>query len=407
LPVLVVDDNATNRRILEEILTKWGMRPATADSGFLALDMLQKASAAGNPYALVLLDVHMPLMDGFEVAQRIKETQNLSGATIMMLSSGTRPGDVTRCKDVGVAAYLTKPVRRGELLEAVLSVLGKAPAAGEIRLPAERSVNERRMGVRILLAEDNPVNQTVAMRLLSKHGHRVVLAASGGEALRALEKDPVDGFDLILMDVQMPDMDGFEATAAIREKEKETKVHIPIIAMTAHAMKGDRERCLAAGMDDYIAKPIRAKELLDLIEQVTGVSAKPGNVSATPHPKPEGPDIKAALELLENDTELFQDVLSNFVQEAPQQMSDLRGAINDGQAEAIERAAHRLKGSIANFVFPAAFHTAQKLEKFGKLGNLGEAKETFALLEGHVKQLQAALTAYREETALRTPGDRG
>jgi len=399
LPVLVVDDNATNRRILEELLTKWGMRPVPADSGFLALDLLQKANAAGHPFPLVLLDLHMPMMDGFEVAQRVKEARNLSGATIMMLSSATRPGDVTRCKKAGVAAYLTKPIRRGELLEAILSVLGKGPSEdGEIRLPSRPSVNERRSGVRILLAEDNPVNQTVAMRLLSKHGHRVVLAASGREALGALEKDPVDGFDLVLMDVQMPDMDGFEATAAIREQERETKAHIPIVAMTAHAMKGDRERCLEAGMDAYIAKPVRAKELLDLIEQLTGSPASPAPVA--PRPAPDGPDLKAALELLENDRELFQEVLSNFVQEAPEQMAALRDAVAGGQAEAIERTAHRLKGSIGNFVFPAAFHTAQKLEQCGKLQNLDGAKETLASLEGLVGRLQTALTEHREKIAL-------
>jgi CheY-like chemotaxis protein/HPt (histidine-containing phosphotransfer) domain-containing protein len=223
------------------------------------------------------------------------------------------------------------------------------------------------------------------------------------EALRALEKDPVDGFDVILMDVQMPEMDGFETTTAIREKEKETQMHIPIVAMTAHAMKGDRERCLAAGMDAYIPKPIRAKELLDLIERLTGTPGKPEDAAAASRPTTDGPDVKAALELLEDDMDLFQEVLSQFLQESPQQMAALRAAVAGGREEEIERAAHRLKGSIANFAFPAAFHTAQKLEKCGKLQDLAGAKETFSLLERQVAQLQTALAEFREKVAPKQP----
>ena len=234
LPVLVVDDNATNRRILDEILSKWAMRPTSVDNGTLALITLEKAFAMGHPFPLMILDVHMPGMDGFEVAEHVRKNPALSGATVMMLSSATRPGDVARCKDLGVAAYLMKPVRRGELLEAIVAVLG-TQEIHTIRLPKNKSLNERRRGVRILLVEDNQVNQVVALRVLEKHGHRVLVAGNGREALLALEKTAFQGFDIVLMDVQMPVMDGLEATAAIRRQEEGTGRHIPIVAMTAHA----------------------------------------------------------------------------------------------------------------------------------------------------------------------------
>jgi signal transduction histidine kinase/DNA-binding response OmpR family regulator len=398
LPVLVVDDNATNCRILEEILAKWAMRPTSVDSGLLALDTLYKARAAGEPYALVLLDVHMPGMDGFEVAQRIKQSPHLSGATVMMLTSATRPGDINRCKELGVAAYLIKPIRRSELLEAMLSALGgHATEPGPLRISSHRSINERRRGVRILLAEDNPVNQTVALRLLTKYGHRVVVAGNGREALLALGKEPLDGFDLILMDVQMPEMDGFAATAAIREREKETKAHIPIVAMTAHAMKGDRERCLAAGMDDYMSKPIQAKSLLDLIARLTGVPAITRETVGSSSKRGQEPDLEAMLEVFEGDRGLIREIVELFLQECPRQCAILREAVEREHPQVVERTAHALKGSVSNFAFPAAFHNLQKLENMGKEGNLSEVAELFATVEKQMQTLQTALASFKSE----------
>jgi len=398
LPVLVVDDNATNCRILEELLTKWAMRPKSVDSGMLALDTLYKARASGEPYALVILDVHMPGMDGFEVAQKIKQNTNLSGATIMMLTSATRPGDIARCKELGVAAYLIKPVRRTELLEAMLSALGERTIeTNQVRTSSHASVNERRRGVRILLAEDNLVNQTVALRLLTKYGHRVVVAGNGREALLALQKAPLDGFDLILMDVQMPEMDGFEATAAIRKHEEETKSHIPIVAMTAYAMKGDRERCLAAGMDDYISKPIQAKALLDLIERLTGVPATTSQKPASSSTEKQEPDIKAMLEVFEGDVDLIREIGDLFLQDYPQQCTILREAIDQGHPQIVERTAHALKGSVGNFAFPAAFYTLQKLENMAREGDLSGMAEVFATVEIQMETLQSALAGFKKE----------
>jgi CheY-like chemotaxis protein len=396
LPVLIVDDNATNCRILEEILSKWAMRPASVDSGMLALDTLYKARAAGRPYAMVLLDVHMPGMDGFEVAQRIKESPNLGGATVMMLTSATRPGDINRCKELGIAAYLIKPIRRTELLEAMLNALGeKTPEASTIRVSSHPSINERRRGVRILLAEDNPVNQTVALRLLTKHGHRVVVAGNGREALLALEKAP-DRFDLILMDVQMPEMDGFAATAAIRKMEGETK-NLPIVAMTAHAMKGDRERCLDAGMDDYITKPIQAKALLDLIERLTGVPTARGEQHAPLLGEEQEPNLKAMLDVFEGDTDLVREVVDLFLLEYPQQCAALREAMERADTQNVENVAHALKGSVSNFAFPGAFHTLQKLEDVARDGDLDAAATVLAKVETQMQVLQTALAAFKKE----------
>jgi CheY-like chemotaxis protein len=264
LPVLVVDDNSTNRRILEEMLTAWRFKPALAESARKAMSSLEKALEEGVPFPLVLVDANMPEMDGFALVEQIRRNPGLKGAIIMMLTSASQSGDADRCRELGVAGYLTKPIGQSELLDAILHAVGGklqavAPASGP---GTQHPSGERRRGLRILLAEDNRVNQILAVRLLEKRGHHVQVAGDGREAL---EKLKTADFDLVLMDVQMPVMGGFEATAAVRETEKGTGRHIPIVALTAHAVKGDRERCLAAGMDGYVAKPIRSEELLEQI----------------------------------------------------------------------------------------------------------------------------------------------
>jgi CheY-like chemotaxis protein len=266
---LIVDDNRTNRRILEGMLLRWEMRPSQADSGAAALEELLRASHAGTPYEVILTDMHMPHMDGFGLIERIRRHPELSAATIMMLTSAGHRGDAARCQALGVSAYLLKPIRQSELREAIARVLGAAEQDGPIPLITRYSLadaHEPGSRLRILLAEDNPVNQRLAVRLLEKRGHRVIVASNGQEAVAALQTAVVD---LVLMDVQMPIMDGFEATAAIREKEAGGSRHLPIVALTAHAMKGDRERCLSAGMDGYLPKPIRAEELDELLERFT------------------------------------------------------------------------------------------------------------------------------------------
>jgi two-component system, sensor histidine kinase and response regulator len=264
IPVLVVDDNFTNRQLLHVMLSRWGMRPTAVESGRMALECLESARRAGQSFSLILLDCHMPEMNGFEVAKQIYDNPEMAGTTLMMLTSGGSPGDGARCRELGISAYLTKPVRPTELLDGIGRALQKLPEK-EAPLITQHSLREERNRARILLAEDNPVNQTVAVRMLEKRGYTVEVVSNGRAALDASENNR---FDLVLMDIQMPDMDGFEATAAIRAREKISGSHIPIIAMTAHAMKSDEERCLAAGMDGYVAKPIRIQELLAALERL-------------------------------------------------------------------------------------------------------------------------------------------
>jgi PAS domain S-box-containing protein len=264
--VLVTDDNRTNRRILEGMLKRWEMKPTSAEDGEKALMELSSALEAGEPYGLILTDMHMPKMDGFTLIERIRQRPELSTAIIMMLTSAGHRGDAARCQELGIAAYLLKPIRQSELREAIARVLGARDQNGAVPLITRYSLGdalEPMAVLRVLVAEDNAVNQRLAMRLLEKRGHRVTVSGNGREAVEALANQT---FDLVLMDVQMPEMDGFEATAAIREKEKHHGTHVPIIALTAHAMKGDRERCLAAGMDGYLSKPIRSQDLDEILE---------------------------------------------------------------------------------------------------------------------------------------------
>jgi signal transduction histidine kinase/CheY-like chemotaxis protein len=262
--VLVVDDNATNLRILSDILRRWGMKPASVASGMEALALIRRAVAEGDPFELIITDINMPGMDGFELAEKVQQSSCRAGAMILMLTSAERPGDADRARKLGVSNHLLKPVRWEELKHAIAAALGaqavSRESAGKIVPDSSGSPPVR---CQILLAEDNLVNQRVVQGVLEKEGHRVVVVGNGRDALHALENG---SFDLVLMDVQMPEMDGFEATRAIREGEALTKTHLPIVALTAHAMKGDQEKCLAAGMDAYLSKPIHSAELLDMVQ---------------------------------------------------------------------------------------------------------------------------------------------
>jgi CheY-like chemotaxis protein len=269
LRVLVVDDNATNRRIVKDTVESWGMKVQLAESAAAGLAALYGARAEGRPFSLVLTDSHMPGMDGFSMVEVMKQNPDLAVTTVMMLTSGPQRGDIARCKDLDIAAYLTKPVRQSQLFDAIVKSLPVRPQWDRDQVPAMRPVLQTtQQRLRILLAEDNAVNQRLALRLLEKCGHQVAVTTNGREALAALD---TGDFDVVLMDIQMPEMDGFEATAAIRSKERAIGKHMPIIAMTAHAMTGDRERCMGAGMDGYIAKPIRPAELFQTISKLAPV----------------------------------------------------------------------------------------------------------------------------------------
>jgi signal transduction histidine kinase/CheY-like chemotaxis protein len=272
LHALIVDDNSTNRRVLHGILSRWGMKPTAVDGGRAALQAIEVAKNAGYPFPLILLDGQMPEMDGFTLAEHIYKDPELVNATIMMLTSAGHLGDAARCNELGISAYLVKPIRQGELLDAICQVLDGTARKQPEPLVTRQTLREEKYRVRILLAEDNAINQTLAVRLLEKRGYSVTVAPDGRAAVEAFQ---TGGFELVLMDVQMPRMDGFEATAAIREREKLTGGHIPIVAMTAHALVGDQEKCIASGMDGYVSKPIRTSELFATIEKMLGDKFKP------------------------------------------------------------------------------------------------------------------------------------
>ncbi|HEX8800935.1 MAG TPA: response regulator, partial [Terriglobales bacterium] len=264
LPILVVDDNASNRQILEEILTNWHMKPILVNSGAEALSALEEANLKDSS-PLVLLDVHMPDMDGFAVAEQIRNRYKQQRIKVILLTSASRPSDVARCRELGISDYLNKPIKQSEVFDSIVTAMAERSPKRERHESPSALIQVSERSLRVLLAEDNPVNQTLAIRILERLGHKVQVVNNGKEALRQVQAEE---FDLILMDVQMPEMDGLEATTAIREAESRTGKHIPIVAMTAHAMKGDREKCLSAGMDGYLSKPVRIEELKQVMSEI-------------------------------------------------------------------------------------------------------------------------------------------
>lgn len=396
LYVLVVDDNETNRRILQDMLTSWRAKPVAAPSGRLALEIMSRAQEAGTPFALVITDMRMPEMDGFTLAGRIKTTPGLADAHVIVLSSSGLPGDAARCRELGIEAYLMKPVKQSEMLDTILTIFG--PRLEEnAALITRHSLRESRSRARVLLVEDNPVNQRLATRLLEKRGHVVTVANNGREALVVLEHA---SFDVVLMDIEMPEMDGFAATAAIREREKQTGDHIPIVAMTAHAMKGDRERCLAAGMDNYLPKPIQAKELLELVESlVMPPKEEPKPVKQQPSaPSADSVlDLGATLARVGGDEELLREISAMYLEESQQLMEQVREAIAAGDAQTLERAGHTLKGLARNFNAAPASGAALVLEEIGNEGRLGDAAEAAARLQVELDRLGQALRDFLEK----------
>ncbi len=405
LPVLIVDDNATNRAILDEILTNWRMCPSTASDGNSAIAAMRRAAAAGDPFPLVLLDAFMPEVDGFAVAEEIKRDPVLARATVMMLSSSDRGGDAARCRELGLACYLRKPITQAELFDAILTAMGAVPLEQpESHRGDADGVGMRQWPLRILLAEDNEVNQELAVKTLEKRGHTVVVAGDGREALAAFDRT---GVDLILMDIQMPEMDGFTATKAIREREKVIGGRIPIVALTAHAMKGDRERCLAAGMDAYVSKPLRVDELFDTIARLLPAAnaAIPvpvvDLVSAVHEQLAELPfNSTWALARVEGDAALLRKMSDLFQVQAEKLLPEIRSAGEGKDGKGLERFAHKLKSSMGSFGAARASQAAQRLEIMGRNGEYDRTREALNDLEREVARLRDALSAFHErETA--------
>ena len=392
LDVLVVDNNVVNREILAEMLTNWRMNPILADGGSSALNLLEAAKNAGRPFPVVLLDALMPKVDGFQVLQRIQSQPKLAGSVIMLLSGNRNLVDTARASQCGAKQCLTKPVGQSELLDAILSALGVI-AAEERLVISSAPIREKPRGrpLNILLTEDNPVNQMLAIRLLEKAGHRVTLAKNGREAVAAWEIAGVPGFDVVLMDIQMPEMDGMEATMAIRDREKLSGRHVPILAMTAHAMRGDKERCLASGMDGYISKPIQPVDLFAEIERCVAVSGVHNPMKENSQEPGEQIDRASLLDRVDGDQELLTEVIHLFQTDAPKLFEAMRDALQRDDMAILERSAHSFKGAASNLSAKAAALAAAQLENDAKNKNTESAKKSLAGVERALKLLLPAL----------------
>ncbi|MFQ5789057.1 MAG: response regulator, partial [Acidobacteriota bacterium] len=381
--VLVVDDNSTNRLILTEMLRKWCMRPLAVADGPAALDALRLAVQEREPFAVSLLDVQMPGMDGFSLAREIRKDPQLSSTPVVFLTSTGERGDEERWP--GRVEYLMKPVSASELFNTIQCVVGKKPAP-KTPTPGDRQPlkpNSKRL--RVLLAEDAPVNRKVAVRLLERLGHDVVAVENGHQALAALEKER---YDVVLMDVQMPGIDGLEATAAIRAKEGNSGTHIPIVALTAHALKGDRERFLSSGMDAYLSKPIDAKALYETLEPLCAWGA---TGCANPQAAPDTVLDRDALWERVADADLLRELVEIFFEDKPKMLADLESSLSRSDPAAVARAAHRLKGSLQTIGATAASRVAFRLEEMGRDGDLSQAEEAWSALQYEMERLDPEL----------------
>jgi CheY-like chemotaxis protein len=377
LRVLVVDDNATNRRILCEMLSNWHMKPTAVEGAREALEVLERERSAGTPQVLAIVDALMPGTDGYTLTERIRADRRLSATRIIMLTSAGPVGR-GRARKAGVARFLTKPVKQSDLLDAIVNVL--APTRGRVPgAPTPRVARRASRLLDILVAEDNPINQKLVLRLLEKWGHRPRLARNGREAVEATGRE---SFDLVLMDVQMPELGGLEATEAIRQREKGSGSKVPIVAMTAHAMKGDRERCLAAGMDGYVSKPLDARELYEAINAFAGDRAELRLL-----------DESALLGGVAGDRKLLRELVQIFLADSPPRIAAIRAAVAKGDAAALATAAHSIKSSAGIFSKAGVFEAARVLETQGREGDLRGAGETLARLESEMVRLTESLTS--------------
>ncbi|NSW86101.1 MAG: response regulator [Syntrophobacteraceae bacterium] len=393
--ILIVDDNPANRLVLQECLRSWGCRWDEASSGRAALHKLAEAAEASDPFRIAILDMHMPDMDGEDLGKRIKKDPRLKDTILVILSSAALRGDAVRLKEIGFSAFLTKPVRRSDLYDCLVTVCSIEHEDGTLVLPqivTRHTVAEaRKRKIRILMAEDNMTNQKVALRIMDKLGYRADAVANGQEALRALEMIP---YDLILMDVQMPVMDGFEATRLIRKSEEGTGKHIPIIAMTAHATKGDRESCIEAGMDDYISKPIRPEELVEGIERMLrrSLSLPPSHTAqAASRSERYVFDREELLARVGDDEAFLAEIMGVFLDDVPLQIQGLRQAVDRRDFKDIEHLAHGLKGASANMAVESLRKTAQEMEQAGKDHSFERAAGLLPRMEQEFETLKAVL----------------
>jgi two-component system, sensor histidine kinase and response regulator len=387
--VLAVDAHPECRRILSELLTGWGMDSVVADSAAEGEQKFRAAAAEKRPFALILLDAGPPNGDELSQWQPFWHdwwAPSGSAVPVIALLRTTNLGrDAELCRQLGVDAYLTKPIRELAMLDIVLKLL--APETMQTAAPSTPAAPAVNRTARVLLAEDNAVNQIYAATLLEQRGHRVSVARNGREVLELIEREP---FDVVLMDVEMPEMDGFAATAAIRAREQKTGGHLPIIALTAHALKGFREECLAAGMDAYLSKPVQARELLTVLQQFCPAQ------SVAPAPAPPIPDLRGtfdrtmALARFGNSSAVFLTLIQTYFKECPALLATLRSGLQQGDARQVQRTAHTLKGMLGTFAAQPAFTAARGLEEIAAGGDLAAAPEALAALERELAQLDVA-----------------
>jgi signal transduction histidine kinase len=395
--VLIVDDNETNRRVLREMVSQWGLLPTCLDKAGDALDTLLQADRCGEPFPLVLLDFCMPGQTGGELAEAIRDAA-INQPKMVLLSSASLQGEDAPARPAW-DAFVLKPIQQSTLLDTLMNVLNDdQPEAGAKEQTKEASP----MALTILLAEDNPVNQKLAIRLLEKMGHAVTVAGNGRETLDQMEKQ---SFDVVLMDVQMPELDGMEATRIIRHRERESGGHQPIIAMTAHAMKGDREKCLDGGMDGYVSKPIRPKTLQEEIQRVLADCRDAGPVES---PLPDATvesmrtadifDEEELLERVDGDSELAQELLELFTEQRDPMFSAVRDALASRDSELLRTAAHTLKGALGNISAKSASEAARLVE-------YAAAEDDMVTAAGHVTTLRGELERLAERLQTLQEGD--
>ena len=340
----------------------------------------------GSPFDLILLDAQMPGMDGFMLAEQIRERPGAVGVTILMLTSGGQAGDASRCKELGFAAYLTKPVKQADLWRALVRGLEAEPAQPPMRVA--RPAPSRPL--RILLAEDNLLNQKLAVRLLERQGHSVTVASNGRQAIDThLLKFASPKFDAVLMDVQMPELDGLDATKAIRERERTAGDHIPIVAMTAHAMKGDQERCLAAGMDGYVSKPIKPDALFGILSELTSSTAAQARFELK-----SIVDWNEALNHVRGDVALLRELAAIFLDEWPGWQIAVRRGLAESDLESVRDTAHTIKGSLGTFAASAAHAAAERIEQAARIGQIEIVVDAFNQLELRMAVLLPALESF-------------
>ena len=395
VPVLLVDDNATNRQVLLETTRSWGMRPIAVEGGATALEAVHHAEAQGAGFRLAIIDSQMPGMDGFQLAEQILEDPHRRIGIVMMATSGQR-AKVEQYRRNAVAVCLPKPLGPSELLSAALTALGPTATGDSLRLANSNQLVEGSRQLRILVVEDNLVNQKLVIRMLEKMGHLCTLAQNGRAALKRLEAET---FDLVLMDVQMPEMDGLTATRKIREKETQTKSHLPIIAMTAHAIKGDRERCLEAGMDAYISKPVTSQGIAAAIAEVVPVKEMGRAPTRTPpfEVATSTWNRSAVLERIDGDESLLRELLTIFLDESPKHLTGLQRAIETGNSEEIESTAHSMKGELGYLGLANAAQTAKDLERLGHERNLQPVPGLLVSLKAEVTAVSKVMRGVLDE----------